>query len=558
MNQEDFANQPSYIPNEADFYNQQKEFQIYAEKQGYEFDKEHGFGTYPENYKVGVDGNTEDDVDEFDDDEEMDEYLYASDETKRMKIKELCIRYRIDHSKLLRKIDFHVVLPFMLVYFCGFLTRSNLGILQIEGIYTSIGLDQLKFYTCYAIFFTPYIAFQFMSNVILRRVRPHFWMSISIMLYGAITLASGYVKNYLQLLVCNFFHGLFQAGVETALFYILAHYYEKRESLKRYSAIYSISCVGGIVGTSIAFSIDKHLAGHKGLESWRWLLIIEGAISMFSSLILFFTIPDFPENARFIDDDETTFLLKKLEMYQGKSGFDLNVTPSEFLHMALDPVVFLPAFAALGIAYVTYCWAFFESVFMLLIGGGTTADINRRSVFPWLVAFVYSNLTSYISDVLQIRFPFVVFNFCVTIIGGALAFAGTVKTVPNHPKYAGCFLACMGAYTATPILICWASTNFGGHSRKNLGITMIVSFGSIGGLVCIFPFYGMDTRYVKGFSTGFGFVLFGLAFTIAYFFVLRRNNRIKKTPEYRQQFSQLSERKQIILGDMNPAFEYMY
>ncbi len=490
--------------------------------------------------------------------EDISQALYISDKSKKIKVQELAEKHNIDEKKVTLKLDLYVLPPFMLVYFLGFLTRSNLGILQIEGIYPALSISKLQFFSAYTAFFAPYIVFQFFSNIMLQRVRPHFWISISVLLYGSITLATGYVRSYAAFIVCQFLHGFFQAGVETALFYILAHYYEKRESQRRFSAIYSIGCIAGAVGTSIAFSIDKHLSGVHGLTNWQWLLIIEGAITMVASIILFVTIPDFPESARFLNDDETSFLIKKLELYQGKSGFELEVSFAEFKSMLTDPVIYLPAFASLGICYATYCYAFFEPFYILKIHNKSTADSNMMSVFPWIAAFFYSNFQSFLSDYFQMRYPFLIANVIVTIIGGSMAYSPNHVAFPDHLKYGGCFLIACGAYSCAPLLICWTSTNLGGHSRKNLGITMSVSFGSLGGLITIYPFYNNAHKYAEGFLTGFVFYVIGLLAATGYFFVLKKENKKKRTNQYKSSFAENSARKQIILGDKNPAFDYMY
>ncbi|GMM32995.1 hypothetical protein DASC09_003200 [Saccharomycopsis crataegensis] len=485
--------------------------------------------------------------------------FYTSENTKKLRVEELANRYNINEKKLLWKLDVHVVFPFAIAAFISFLCRSNLGLLQIEGIYFSLEMTELSLFTAYALFFAPYFAFQFISNIILKRVRPHFWIALSVLLYGCVTLATAWVKTRGQFTACQFLHGLFQSGVETAMYYILAQYYEPSESQKRFGGIYSVQCLAGAVSTAITYAIDTTLINKYHRAEWRWLLIIEGSMAIVSSVILFFIIPDFPENARFIDEDETSFLVKKLEIYQGKSGFDLEVSNKELFSMFVDPVVLLPAMASLGICYATYCYAFFEPIFLTEIMGSSIANVNKMSVFPWICAFVYGNFIGYLSDKLKMRFPFVVLNLLLTLVGGALAFSHPLSTVPDYTKYSGLFLIVSGSYAATPLLICWATTNLGGHTRKNLGITMTISFGSLSGLVCIFPFLNDNPhRYTKGFSTGFGFLLLSLGSSIAYFFVLRSANLKKRTNDYKMKFGENSQRKQIILGDRNPAFDYNY
>ena len=67
--------------------------------------------------------------------------------------------------------------------------------------------------------------------------------------------------------------------------------------------MYSIiwCCLG-----AIAYRINELNMVH-GLESWRWIFIIEGAITAGCAILFFFIIADFPEEARFLNANERTF-----------------------------------------------------------------------------------------------------------------------------------------------------------------------------------------------------------------------------------------------------------
>lgn len=40
------------------------------------------------------------------------------------------------------------------------------------------------------------------------------------------------------------------------------------------------------------------------MKSWQWFFIIEGAVSILVGLIAFFTLPDWPENTRWLSEEE--------------------------------------------------------------------------------------------------------------------------------------------------------------------------------------------------------------------------------------------------------------
>ena len=70
---------------------------------------------------------------------------------------------------------------------------------------------------------------------------------------------------------------------------------------------------GGLVGAGVQYGLD----GVRGLYSWQWLFIIEGAITMALSLVSIFIFPDFPSNTRWLSEQEKTIAVHRLREHSG-------------------------------------------------------------------------------------------------------------------------------------------------------------------------------------------------------------------------------------------------
>ena len=57
-----------------------------------------------------------------------------------------------------------------------------------------------------------------------------------------------------------------------------------------------------------------------GLSAWRWLFIIEGAPSCASALAVFFILPDWPEEAHWLTDEERAIAVRRLSLEGSKGG----------------------------------------------------------------------------------------------------------------------------------------------------------------------------------------------------------------------------------------------
>ena len=78
------------------------------------------------------------------------------------------------------------------------------------------------------------------------------------------------------------------------LFY-LSKWYTKKEMNLRMSIFYSSALIAGAFGNLIAAGILNGMDGRLGMSAWRWLYIIEGAITVAMGIVVCFFLPDFPQ-----------------------------------------------------------------------------------------------------------------------------------------------------------------------------------------------------------------------------------------------------------------------
>lgn len=59
----------------------------------------------------------------------------------------------------------------------------------------------------------PYCLFEIPSNILLKKFKPHVWLSVNMFLFGLTTMCQGFVQNYSGLLATRFFLGVFETGM---------------------------------------------------------------------------------------------------------------------------------------------------------------------------------------------------------------------------------------------------------------------------------------------------------------------------------------------------------
>lgn len=475
-------------------------------------------------------------------------------EEKNIKVEQLAQEYGIDHKKLMWKIDLCVVPPFCLLYFLAFLDRVNISNAKIYGMEHSLNLTGNQFSAALTVFFAPYIVFEVLSNYVLKLVKPHIWLSCMILLFGVVTICMAYSRNFGGLIVCRLFLGIFEAGSFPSIFYIMANFYSSVESQKRFSVFFSCTCLAGGCAGALAYRIHD-LNGKYGLASWQWIYIIEGAFTAGLAILLFFIVPDFPEESRFLNDNEKKFLKKKLEVYSGHSGYEIKQTWSDVGKVFKDPIIYICAVCYFSFIVPAYAYAYFAPSIIAEMGY-TSMEAQRHSIYPWLASMGFSIIIAYLSDSARLRLPFAIFATIVSVIGFALTIGATHRPLV---RYGGCFMLASGLYTAMPILICWVSLNFSGHTRKSVGTAFVIGFGNIGGIVSSFIFPNNEApRYTKGLGISLAFTLFALIMLIVYFAYLMYTNKKKQNSNYKAEWEKLDSREKIMRGDLNPNFRYLY
>jgi MFS family permease len=453
--------------------------------------------------------------------------------------------------KLMTRIDLRVV-PFLCVmYLLAFLDRVNISNAEVFGLSRDLGLKNHEYNTALVIFFVPYCLFEIPSNILLKRFKPHVWLSGNMFAFGFVTIMMGLVRNYSGLLACRFFLGVFETGMFPGAFYLIGMWYRRHEAQKRYSFFFNSTTLAGAFGGLLAAAIGK-MDGLSGYAGWRWIFILEGCLTVVVSIAFFFLLPDFPEDVKWLSEDEKAFVSARLRVDQGRAVQDRNIKLRDVGRIFKDYKVIVGGFMYFGLIVPAYGYAYFAPGIIRTYGYGPI-ETQLRSVPPWAASFVFSMIIAVVSDRLRHRFAFAVFAICVCISGFGILIAVHDNT---QVQYAALFLVAMGAYTAMPIIVCWFNMNLGGHHRRSVGSAWQVGFGNIGGIISSFAFVPEDgPKFITGYGLSLGFTALAIIACTIYGFGCWSANK-KRDRETGNEHG-LTEEEKADLGDMSPDYRYL-
>ncbi|KAF9578612.1 hypothetical protein BGW38_005499 [Lunasporangiospora selenospora] len=179
----------------------------------------------------------------------------------------------------------------------------------------------------------------------LKKLGPRLWIPFVMLAWGIVSMSMAAVTNGSGLLASRFFLGLAESGYAPAPVYIISLWYRRNEQALRIGFFYSASMIAGAFGGLVAYVIGK-LHNLGGLTGWQWIFIIEGLPTIFSALVAFWVLPDFPETSTFLSPEERNLLIQNIRMDVGPAT-DRKLTWKRFCATFRDWKIYAFAFTAM-------------------------------------------------------------------------------------------------------------------------------------------------------------------------------------------------------------------
>lgn len=137
------------------------------------------------------------------------------------------------------------------------------------------------------------------------RLGPRNWIAAIAVFWGLICCALSTVTNTSSFYVLRFLLGIGQSGFFPSVIYYVRTFLPPDRFGFAYGLIFSATCIAMILGGPFWALVDACVesSGAKGMESWRWLFLIEGIPSIIIGCLLPFANPNKPSDVKFGSDE---------------------------------------------------------------------------------------------------------------------------------------------------------------------------------------------------------------------------------------------------------------
>lgn len=282
---------------------------------------------------------------------------------------------------LFKKISWRL-LPFLtLCYVFAYLDRINIGFAKIQ-MQADIGLSDAAYGLGAGIFFLSYMLFEVPSNLLFPRLGARRTFSRIMILWGLTSAAMLFVTNANQFYALRFLLGVFEAGFAPGLIFYLTYWYPENRMARALTVIMLCGPIGGIVGAPLSTGLMTMLDNVGGLSGWQWMFLVEGLPCVILGLISLRLIVDRPSDAKWLSQDEKTYLAAQLQ----RSGNPESRKHHSFKQVISDPRVLLLSIAYFCIICGHYAVSFWLPTILKSTGVTSTMHIGFYAAIPYVAA----------------------------------------------------------------------------------------------------------------------------------------------------------------------------
>lgn len=429
--------------------------------------------------------------------------------------------------KVTRKIDVALLPLLGMMYLLSFLDRTNIATAKLNGFEADLGMPSSGYNTALWVFYLPFVLLEVPCNLILGRrgVRPAYWLGGIIFVLGVTSMCQGLTKSPGGLYACRALMGAVEAGVQPGAALLMAQYYRRSEFAPRFSFFICCALIGNTFSAFLAYAIS-HMDGVHGLEGWRWIFILEGIVTGCFGIVLAIFTPSWPEKARFLNEPEREYLLRRLEIERGKENLDMQDV--NWIRCMLN-------WKTWAITFVFFCCdmsaastvSFSPTILSQLGYTGNRANVMLIPIY--LVGAFIMVASGWIAGRLNNRSGVIAFGAAMSIVGWAIQRA---QVQPASVRYFGLYMIYWGANIQMPNCVAWFHSNVLGRPEKAVGMAIIAGFGNSCNFVSSNVFITSEApRYPTAFSTGLAIQTLGFVSCLilaAFFFFQNKKTGTQK------------------------------
>lgn len=198
-----------------------------------------------------------------------------------------------------------VITPILIACIISFMDRVNISFAMPGGMDAELGITASMAGLAAGIFFIGYLFLQVPGGSLAVHGSGRKFIACSLIAWAVISILTGFITNQYQLLFLRFALGVAEGGMLPVVLTMVSNWFPDKERGRANAYVLMFAPLGGMITAPLSGLILDTL-------DWRWLFIIEGALSFVVMLFWWFTISDRPEEAKWLSERERDYLVTEL------------------------------------------------------------------------------------------------------------------------------------------------------------------------------------------------------------------------------------------------------
>ena len=302
-----------------------------------------------------------------------------ADPTKRQRLEQIT------------KVNFGKLMPLMIAaYIIAFIDRTNIGMAK-NALEADIGLSAAAYGLGAGLFFTAYSLLEVPSNLIMHKVGARFWIARIMITWGVISMLMAVVWNEWSFYILRILLGAAEAGLYPGMILYITYWFPRKDRARAIGLFLLGVSFANIIGAPLG-GLLLQMDGFLGLHGWQWMFIIEGIPAVLLAFVVWKKLPNKPDGASWLSDEDRALLNEQLEAEDDGVGHQAHGFRS-LVPVAKDPIIWLVI-----VVYFTHQVAVYSlSYFLPAMISGFDADMSTLTVglitaIPWIAAAIGSVL----------------------------------------------------------------------------------------------------------------------------------------------------------------------
>ena len=380
-------------------------------------------------------------------------------------------------KEVMSRVTWRLIPLLFCCYVIAYIDRINVGFAKLQ-LQDALKVDPAIFNSVYGLgaglFFVGYFLFEVPSNLILHRVGARMWIARIMIVWGLVSVSFMFTNGVTTFYVLRFLLGAAEAGFFPGVILYITYWYPPAERARMIALFATGAIVAGVVGSPVSGAL-LGMDGIAGLGGWQWLFLLEGLPAVVLGFVVWFMLPDKPDNARWLNSREKAWINGRVAAANAEN---VGAQGQTLRDCFTSPVVWLLCLIYFLRNVGTYGYEMWLPTMVKNVTKTSDIAVGFINGVPYLVAGIVMYLVGRHSDKTGERRG----HMAAGAVGATMGFAMAATAQNAYVAIFGLILAFAGSKASLPPF--WAlSTQFLKGTAAAGGIALINSVGNLGGLV---------------------------------------------------------------------------